>query len=724
MLFEVKGSRTNISEMVNLLTAKISELLKASGRAQGWNASDEATQYFEEAKWALKWGLLPEAQMASDSSWALAKRDLDCARLRVQSYLPEILSGVHDFENSSLTVSEGADLNEIRREIERVRHTRAGAVFSLDGATLNYIALEKAPEPKAIDRALKPLTLYEELSHELAEELKSSRDKGEEAAGAWFALGVDDLTAAAKVLERYQFVPGSEQPVAKKLAELRERARSVDQLISDVSLIRNHYYLTEGALPKYSDVTRYVSDGKNVLQCEVEWGCFWQETPEDCLSLYRDLLKSPAFCLIHRSFWTRPPQQPRITAWNERDRRRLPEVWAGFLQELNQSTNLLWRMEARALTFAVAPTQAEQGTAFTNLFNLISENNDELMTYPFPLFDHQWGLDRLFERGPFHSLYVSSYRAKLEAFEEAYAFNSIPGMNEQLLFPQQKRYLETNTTYEFSEIARLFYHPRSFTKSQARELQPLIAGYKTNLFARSQVSSGEWTRLRQVMDMVAHGENTINRVIDPSVPLRSSSKDLPPRPKTLAQSNSPSTNVVQGGSPPISRPAILTSSPPLEVNHKPAKVAPTSLPEPAVVANIVVANKFSEIPSMDSTDTGPATRMEILAHHWNEGKLLLDFESLGPLKLRVINENSPEANNFKAYGTPSGLAVFDPANGHWEVAALSPGRVGGGKQILSSERSAERRTLSCGRRKDPKVQLPNSRVGGSAGFRREQLRII
>ena len=77
LLFEISGSRTNLAEVINRLATKVTELLKVNSTVTEWNAADEAQQYFEEAKWALRWGLYSEAQAAADSAWALGKHDLD-----------------------------------------------------------------------------------------------------------------------------------------------------------------------------------------------------------------------------------------------------------------------------------------------------------------------------------------------------------------------------------------------------------------------------------------------------------------------------------------------------------------------------------------------------------------------------------------------------------------------------------------------------------------------
>ncbi|MGN6644683.1 MAG: hypothetical protein ACTHKU_16965, partial [Verrucomicrobiota bacterium] len=86
LAFEVNGNRTNLTEVINRLALKVLALLKARSSVPEWNATAEATQYFEEAKWALRWGVVPEAQAAADSAWALGKRDQECATIRIKSY--------------------------------------------------------------------------------------------------------------------------------------------------------------------------------------------------------------------------------------------------------------------------------------------------------------------------------------------------------------------------------------------------------------------------------------------------------------------------------------------------------------------------------------------------------------------------------------------------------------------------------------------------------------
>ena len=75
------------------------------------------------------------------------------------------------------------------------------------------------------------------------------------------------------------------------------------------------------------------------ISCKVQWACFWQERPEDGVALYRELMSSPVFSYIHKDFWLHDLQTPRLAAWNENDRQRVPMVWNNFIRELAASTN-------------------------------------------------------------------------------------------------------------------------------------------------------------------------------------------------------------------------------------------------------------------------------------------------------------------------------------------------------------------------------------------------
>src|SRR6185312_9272933 len=103
-----------------------------------WNAADEAQKYFEEAKWALKWGIFQQAQSASESAWALGKQDMDCALVRLNAY--------------ASAVPEVDPLNI--RQID----------FS---HRITYLSVTNRPDAVELDNALQLLNSYEQFGRTL-----------------------------------------------------------------------------------------------------------------------------------------------------------------------------------------------------------------------------------------------------------------------------------------------------------------------------------------------------------------------------------------------------------------------------------------------------------------------------------------------------------------------------------------------------------------------------
>jgi hypothetical protein len=64
--------------------------LSQSGSAPEWKPEQEAERYFEEAKWAMRWKLYREAQVASEASWALGRMNKETARLRISAWTADL----------------------------------------------------------------------------------------------------------------------------------------------------------------------------------------------------------------------------------------------------------------------------------------------------------------------------------------------------------------------------------------------------------------------------------------------------------------------------------------------------------------------------------------------------------------------------------------------------------------------------------------------------------
>jgi hypothetical protein len=429
VLIEVHGTRANPAEVINALAAKVNEALKISSNIKEWNVGDEAAQYFDEAKWAMKWGVYPEAQMAADSAWALGKRDMDCAMVRIKACSSAatemtIESGVI----SPLTVDsiKESDRDWVIRHIKRISDTHLGAVFNLGIDGIDSVVIDNSPDQQSLDCAIRALDLYYQFSQTIPpDELKTD--------SSWYGLGVESLTVASRVLQHFYLVPKSQGPVLDKLAKLRALARSVAARIKQSSPVRDTYFSVDSNPDKERRILIY---NPNIYHCEMNWGCFWQEQPDDCITLYRELLGSSAFAYFNEEFgsshaisYSRGLERPRMIAWNEEDRKRIPVVWENFVRGLSGSTNQFLESEAKL---------------FINLDASGLSDADVITNY-----DKYWQE-------------LKSGKRDISPVEA------------------QKKYLEQNQPYDYGAFDVTFAF-QDYSKSQALKIYPLLTTYRSNV---------------------------------------------------------------------------------------------------------------------------------------------------------------------------------------------------------------------------------------------------
>jgi hypothetical protein len=122
----IQGPRKNPAGLVEQLTKQILQAMRRQSTATEWNPTEEAAKYYEEARWALKWGLLKEAQAAAESAWALGKRDLDCTLLRVRAYMADAWQTADLYWRVTSTAEAESDLD---LEFKRLTNKYPGKVL-------------------------------------------------------------------------------------------------------------------------------------------------------------------------------------------------------------------------------------------------------------------------------------------------------------------------------------------------------------------------------------------------------------------------------------------------------------------------------------------------------------------------------------------------------------------------------------------------------------------
>ncbi len=460
--------------------------------------------------------------------------------------------------------------------------------------------------------------------------------------------------------------------VADKLQELRAMARRVAEMISESPSVHDSYFVGDRPVT-YDELSDTIEEEPNIFECEVMWGYLWQERPEDAVALYRILMSSPVFRYIHKFFWVRSVQIPRLTAWNDEDQKNIPILWNSFAQELNDSTNVFLCLEGKAIQFADADGEAAMGVAFTNLFDSILENSNAFLTNNVDVLYLDWGTGDLIEamnggnivfqgmnpshtsmvmveeipgsgivtqaKTQMHDTYYSVYRPKLEALDQEYQQQTVPALQFIPVFQKQKQYLANQTPYDFFKFADLF-QSTDYSKNQALEIQPLIVAYKSNLVAQSQTASMmEQGQLIGAIGQIGFLEDDVNRILNPPSPRQ---------PKM----QSPAVAKVASAPPTSLPPPIAKAVPP-----------PAATNQPVVVTNVIVVNRFSAIPvdslfNLQTGDTLAYSRVTVTAHQEVEGELVLDLH----YEVNIDNPNTGGRN----LDNPA-IALFDPATEDWQV---------------------------------------------------------
>src|SRR6202012_665323 len=207
------------------------------------------------------------------------------------------------------------------------------------GRPLLYVHPDDPIDPQLCGLALSALQFYYDFNRNYpGGRAPMSGPKGKYS--DWYRTGVDDLKAASLVLLHYKLALLPPDSLPDSVAELRSMARTVNARISEALEVHDRYYVGS-RITEREELTRFQSE-REIFNLEVSFGCLWQETPEDCVKFYRQLMSSPVFCCIHDQFWFRHGDYglipPRLIAWTIPDQQRLPKIQYHFMKELATST--------------------------------------------------------------------------------------------------------------------------------------------------------------------------------------------------------------------------------------------------------------------------------------------------------------------------------------------------------------------------------------------------
>lgn len=589
--FEVSGPRTNLAAVIDNLAPQLLGALKTMSPAVEWNSRQEAERYFEEAKWALRWEMLREAVTAAEAAWALGKADSNCAVLRV--------------ENCAKLASVSPDF----------WHDRM-----YDRMHRKWVPL--AADPKIIRWAVGALAAYRDFSVTLpADGLRPD--------SPWYSLGIQSLESASQVLQLFHHFPKAELEAATRLAELRDSAREVSDLIVRSPAVRDLYWGTSRVFDQ-GQLHNLLDESPSIFKCALDYGCFWQERPEDTIELYRDLMRAPVFYFVHSDLYQRAPHNPALVAWNEGDEARVPSLWKNFIEELGASTNAHMRIEADFLRLANETTDSARETIFNRLYQNLFEPNPPSLTNTVPfrymlcagsLSGRAWFAweNMPHDKDGWLGRIWGERAARLQAAENEASFEA------------QKQYLRNNSPFDqltFQQTFRFLY----YSAAQAVELKPLLASYKSNLVAQaaSQAERGTVTVALQALSTV---EQYVWRMV-PST--------------EISAIQQPATQTPAGRAPPSPIPLsqLYTNS-----GRPKSAIAPSIAKQPGADtarAASIPGTTFHPI-TQSLVQNAPESSVIVRGHRVSDNKLWLE--------LRYGNRREWH----------SAIAVFDPGADAWEV---------------------------------------------------------
>jgi hypothetical protein len=651
ILFHIAAVRTNLADAVNQLASRITTSLQLTSTLPEWKPAAEASSFFEESKWAQRWRCYSEAQSAADTAWALGKTDLDCALARIEAYRAELAAAVSPIRhgashlgpshnNAGQAVTPPPDDATVQYAVDRVKsESPIGLAYRISrnpskGETaIDYIFMDAPTDPVNLDRAADLLELYENLSGFLASEWVSTAPDVAAHQAKWQKAALEVLVAATQALQNFYFAPPAMPSSATtRLPEIRASARRIAQQVYASCPARKSYFAGTRVVG-YEELERTIPG--SIFECLVRHGAWWQETPDEAVALYRELMTSPVFSYLHQHLWLRTLENPRLVAWNESGRSNVSALWEKFVRELASSSNPLCQLEAKALALADAPDPDKAELAGRDLFAGMFERHDAFITNNIDVLYLEWRVMDLILAKTNGELSDETRKslAQVRAMRDDWR-KHLAEREHQGLVEKQAAYLQENRPYDFSEFARLF-SSRRYSTNEATALQPLVAAYKSNLVSQAQSSSPtQQMQFRHAIAEVGFLETDIQHIL------------------------SPSTNL------PISTQAPQSAAQPVPVAAFPrSPAAPTNSPQAlnAQVARVVVVNQFLPIPIEKLGDN--ITSATLGACHWQEDHLVADVTA------RFYDNQFDESGRFKSNRliVRYAIAVLEPKSAQWQV---------------------------------------------------------
>lgn len=431
----VAADRQKPAEVIEQLASGILKVLQLQSTVTSWNPEHEAERFEEQAAWALRWKSRHDAFAAADAAYGLGRRTEKVAGMKLQALQLPIHS------NPKYTIDVGTYLiaQDARHPdwvFDRVRKCGWN---------------ENPPAPEELSESLEALRFF----HQHCLSIESNRWQTN---AVWLALGIDAVHCASEVLRHHYFYGWRKNQFDPTLPELREAIRTVFQLLPP-SACSTNLRIIPSDLPR---VTRTQLLGR--------WGALWQETPQDAIKVYQQLLANEDYPSERRDLlllkilglpkdkgFARLWIDPFWVGWTVSDREQGAVLWQNFVSLLLASTNRTWHAEGALLKLHAAFLDPDIALATEEFYDATMDENHRRFTTEIDL--------SLLDA--FDGLLKSKGQKTLRRERLFKAWES-------LWFARLKHYLQTTKKYDlWRDPPGRFYSPE-----QAKELIPVVEDYK------------------------------------------------------------------------------------------------------------------------------------------------------------------------------------------------------------------------------------------------------
>jgi len=433
--FEINGPRGEPVVLAEKLAVKVLELLNKKPSGVDWQTAAEADQYLKEAQWAYRWGMVEEAQSASETAWALGTKSIDLAILRLRSF------------------------------------TAAVRMSGEEGSAASFL---RPPMLRRLESTRRSLEIYSEGSHYFSPTITDTNKD-------WQIAGIELAEAAAIRLgyyhEWYRSSPDLRAKYDERLTDVRLQMRELAAVIE--------------AQEKKPDVLGRWE------RVKLSYGKHWCDRPEQAFPYYTSILTSPEIAAFRVGLvngtnlltaWS-PDDEARLqVVWLN-----FIKNWQASTNPLIRLEGLM--MSLRGGMPAEPAGWPAWNKEYKTLLDLILKKHGDHIFLNYDPIDLRGAVDALYFNAQYHKASVE-YRQEMGLIRDEF-YRQVEAEKLLYQFKTLKERLLVENRYQDEMISAA--NQQTLTAGQARELLPLLEKYQQRVGGDGYKVIAFMTRLKELV---------------------------------------------------------------------------------------------------------------------------------------------------------------------------------------------------------------------------------